>query len=358
MSKMKFLKSDLGYVTVLFLISRIILILFIGLRRDFSFLKIYDVLHYIEIAENGYTKELLYAFFPLFPMLIRLFHLFLPSYPVVAFLLSNLFSYFAVLTLYFLLKGKEIFKPVVIAFLFSPILVFHTIGYTESLYLFLTLLSYFLYTNKKYLFCGIMVGLSMITRNTGIVLLGAIGLKMLYDWHQKKILFKDIVILSLPAFLIGFSYSMYLFLNTGDFFKYISVQYTQWSKDKCNLVTFFIRDIAFLGKQGNLILSYVFVQNWLFYFIGLFFGIKYFKKDPVLSIYILVSLFLFATTCRDRSWLNLPSVSLFRYIFSLFPIYILPFFGERKRYNLPIAVLYLSFCIINSILVYEGAFIA
>ena len=355
----KNIKKDLLNISIAFLISRLIIVMFIIVNKNISFINIYDVTHYIEIAKSGYTEELLYAFLPLFPLLIKLFHFIIPSYQIVSLLLSNIFSYLSVLILYLIIRNNKNKKYIIIAYIFSPILVFQTIGYTESLYLFLTLLSYYLYINKKYLLCGIIIGLSMITRNTGIVLLGAIGLKMLYDLYKKDIKFKDIIILSIPAFIIGFSYSIYLYFTTGDFFKYISVQYTHWNKDKCNLITFLIRDIKFLVKNYQVpTYLYIFIQNWLFYFIGIILGIKYFKKEPVLSIYIIVSLLLFSTTCRNNNWTNIPSVGFFRYIFSLFPIYILPFINEEKKYNILVIALYLSLSIMNSLLVYGYAFIA
>lgn len=352
-------KKDLKEITILFIISRIILIIFIIINKNISFLNIYDVTHYIDIAKNGYTKEILYAFFPLFPMLIKIFHLIIPSYQLVSLLLSNIFSYLSILILYLIIDNKNDNKIfIIITYIFSPILVFTTIGYTESLYLLLTLLSFYLYKKKKFLLCGISLGLAMITRNTGIVLLGAIGLKMLYDLYKKNIKFKDLIKLSVPAFFIGFSYSFYLLYKTGDFFKYISVQYTAWNKTSCNLITLIIKDLKFLFKNyKNINFPYVFIQNWLFYFVGLILGIIYFKKKPVLSIYVIVSLLLFSTTCRNDNWNNLPSVSFFRYIFSLFPIYILPFIKESKR-NTAIIVLYIVLAVINSFLVYKQCFIA
>ncbi len=356
----KLQKRDLQNITILFLISRLLLIVFIIMNKNISFLNVYDAEHYLTIAETGYSKELLYAFFPLYPLLIRLFHIIIPSYEASAIILSNIFSYLSVLVLYLIIDNKNKNKMyIIIAYIFSPNLVFNSIAYTESLYLLLTLLSYYLYINKKYLLCGIFLGLSMITRNTGIVLLGAIGLKMLYDLYKKNIKFKDIVLLSIPTAIIGFSYPIYLLITTGDFFKYINVQYTHWGRISSNIISILIRDIEFLiNNHNNVPYYYVFIQNWLFYFIALFLAIKYFKKETVFSIYIIVSLLLFTTTCRDYTWNTIPSVSFFRYVFGLFPVYLLPFINEKKKYNIVIIILYLSLSIMNSILVFGNAFIA
>lgn len=353
----KELKKDILIITVLFLISRIFLMFLLVYKHNLSFFTIYDVEHYINISKNGYTSELLFAFFPLFPLLIKALHIIIPSYEVSALLLSNIFSFLSIIVLYYLVKDNTQNKFIIFTFIFSPILVFNMIGYTESLYLFLTLLSFYLYKKKKYLLCGVSLGLSMLTRNTGIILLGAIGLDMLYKIYKKEIRIKDILLLSIPAFSIGFLYSIYLFIYTNDFFKYISVQYTEWGKDKSNLFMVIYKDIKYLLSNFNSTSVFVFLENWIFFFLGLFVSIKYLKKEFALSLYLLVSLLIISTTCRSEIWITLASISFFRYVFSLFPIYLLPFINNCK-YSKLIVYLCLPISILNTLLVYSGAFIA
>ena len=170
---------------------------------------------------------------------------------------------------------------------------------------------------------------------------------------QKKIHFKDLVILSITAFSIGFFYSIYLFYVTNDFFKYISVQYTERDKEKCNLITLLIKDFQYFIKNKNIFI--VLLENWLFYFIGLILGIKFIKKDLVLSIYLIVSLLLFTTVYRSSVWLSLPSISLFRYVLSLFPIYL----NDDNKYCKIITCLFIIFSIMNLMVIfYRGFFIA
>ena len=135
------LKKDISIITILFLLSRVVLIISI-IKNHSLYSNIFDTNHYIEIAKNGYTEDTLYAFFPLFPLLLRLLHTIIPSYEIEALLLSNLFSFLSTLILYNLIKTKKQRIPAITLFLFSPILVFNTIGYTESLYIFLTLTSF------------------------------------------------------------------------------------------------------------------------------------------------------------------------------------------------------------------------
>lgn len=350
-------KKDIITITILFFISRVFLLLFLVYGHNVSIFTIYDVEHYINIAKNGYSSSLLYAFFPLFPLLIKALHIIVPSFDLAALLISNFFSFFSILILYYLVKENRYKKLIIFSFIFSPILVFNMIGYTESLYLFLTLLSFYLYKNKKYLFCGISLGLSMLTRNTGIVLLGVFGIDMLYKIYKKEIKIYDLLLLSIPAFSIGFLYSIYLLVTTGDFFKYISVQFTDWGRDKSNIFLVIIKDIKFLISNFQIGNVLIFLENWVFFFLGLFFAIKYLKKEFVLSLYLLISLLLFTTTCRGEIWITLASISFFRYVFSLFPIYLLPFVDECKHSKL-LVYLYIPISILNTLFVFSGAFIA
>lgn len=353
----KELKKDILTITILFLISRLFLLFFLVYKHNFSFFSFYDAEHFISIAKNGYSSELLFAFFPLFPLLIRTLHFIIPSYETSSLILSNSFSFLSIITLYYLVKDDTRKNTIIFAFIFSPILVFNMIGYTESLYLFLTLLSFYLYKKKKYLFCGIALGLSMLTRNTGIILLGVIGLHMLYKIYKKEIKIKDLLLLSIPAFSIGFLYSIYLLIYTNDFFKYITVQYTEWGRDKSNLFIIIIRDIKFLISNFNNSYLLIFLENWIFFFLGLFVALKNLKKEFVLSLYLLISLLLISTTCRVETWITLSSISFFRYVFGLFPIYLLPFVDECKHSKL-LVYLYIPISILNTLFVFSGAFIA
>ena len=62
---------------ILFFGVRIILLVLMvviwGFKHNFDFLKYYDAECYLEIARNGYSSEKLYAFFPLFPLLIKIY---------------------------------------------------------------------------------------------------------------------------------------------------------------------------------------------------------------------------------------------------------------------------------------------
>ena len=345
-------KKELIKILLIFLSSRILLILFLILSKD---LNIYDSIHYINIAQYGYNENLIYAFFPLYPLTIKALHIIIPSYYISGIILSNLFSLLATFVLY-LLIDKEKYKIIAITlFLFSPILGYTTIIYTESLYLLLTLIAFYFYKKNKLLLCSISVGLAMLTRNSGIVLLGALGLELLIKLYKKEIKIKHLLLFTIPALLIGSLFPIYLYMKTGNPLMYISVQTTEWNRISSNTATIFIRDIQYLIKNKHVL--YIFIQNWLFFGIALIYSIKYIKQEFVISVYTIVTLILFTITCRNSSWNTLPTIGLFRYVFSLFPVYLYPFIKENKHHYFPYIPL-IIISIANTIFIYIGAFIA
>ena len=326
-------KKELKQLIIIFLISRLILILFLIIKKDLSILTLYDGEHYINMAKNGYVEPLLYAFFPLFPLTIRLFHFIVPSYEIAGFLVSNICSFLSLLLLHKLTKNESHNHLNLICFLFSPILAYTTIIYTESLFMLLTLLGYYLYKKDKYLLSAVAVGLSILTRNSGIILWGAIGLDMLYRLFKKKdISFKNILIFGFISLGIGMIYPTYLYFKTGSFLTFAKVQETYWLREKGNIVTGIIKDIKVIKRTNHIGNIIIFIQNWGSFILTFILGLMIFKKDRVSSIYVIVSLLAFQTMYRDISyWTSLASISLFRYVLILFPIYLYMF--DKKSNN-------------------------
>lgn len=348
-------------ILILFLLSRIILVVFLIINKDLSIFKIYDSIHYINMAKLGYTNPGLYAFFPLYPTMIKILSYIIPSYPISGAIISNICSLLSIIILNELTKDKYNLWYI-LCFIFSPILAFTSIVYTESLFILLTLLGYYLYKKDKYLLSAIVVGLSILTRNSGIILWGAIGLDMLYRLFIKKdksIKFKNIAIFGTIALLIGMIYPTYLYLKTGNFLEFISVQTNYWYREAGTIIDGIIKDITVIIRRPDAINIIIFLENWISFFLTLILGIKIFKKDKVASIYTIVSLIAFSTTYRDIDfWISLSSISLFRYVFNLFPIYIYLFDNKKESINKLIYLTFMLLSIFNTILIYLGIFIA
>ena len=152
----------------------------------------FDGVHYITIAEHGYVGTgLIQAFFPLLPyVLLHIPYVLVGSFPIllVGLVLTNffgvlfLFSWFALLKLEF---GEKTAKwGSAILFLFPTAFFFGAL-YTESLFLFLTVIA-FLCARKKYWFhAAFFAGFAMTTRVVGVLLLPALMLELFLQYREQ-----------------------------------------------------------------------------------------------------------------------------------------------------------------------------
>ncbi len=139
----------------------------------------WDAAHYLQIVEQGYAGDN-FAFFPVFPYLIRLTSSLLHLPPLaVALVLSNGAFLLALGLLHRLSRqcqGSAIARSVVLLSCFNPMAIFYAIPYTESFYLLFTcqallaLLRQPLQASRIALFGA----LSAATRPTGLVIVPAI----------------------------------------------------------------------------------------------------------------------------------------------------------------------------------------
>ncbi len=138
----------------------------------------YDATAYLDIAENGYRDNFgeyvapNYHWYPLYPLLIHIFGFI--GYPLAAFLISNMASFFAITVLWLLMKeelGKEMAKSTVIYILFFPTAFYFTMMYTESLFLFLSVSIFYFAKKKNWLIVGILGFFIVLTRMQGILLI-------------------------------------------------------------------------------------------------------------------------------------------------------------------------------------------
>ena len=133
----------------------------------------FDGEHYLSIAINGY-KDLQQAYFPFYPLLIRLFG----GSIVVAILISNISFLVAIVGLYKLIRldySEKTAELAIILLLIFPTSFFFATVYTESLFLALVVWSFFLFRRQKY-FSGLVLGtLSSLTRAIGIIPIGLLS---------------------------------------------------------------------------------------------------------------------------------------------------------------------------------------
>jgi Gpi18-like mannosyltransferase len=278
-------------------------------------------------------------------------------------IVSNLSFFLSLIVLNNMLKKSKNRNIILALYAFSPILAFTTMCYTESLYLLLTILTFYYYKKKEYLISAFFLGLSMLTRNTGYILMFAICIDMISKYIKKdNVKIKNILLYIFISSSIGMIYPIYLFIKTGDFLYFSSIQFDFWHRANGYVIFTIINDLKYLIHYCSGADIYIFTLNWLFFLISIILGIKIYKKDKISSIYLITSTIFCALTYRVYKDSNsvLPSISLFRYIFTLFPIYLYIPSIKIKNINVRVLlyVLYFTLSFINIIGIYCGGFIA
>lgn len=196
----------------------------------------WDAPHYTNIARNWYTgtgDKNLIAFFPLYPLVIRVVAPFVGyDYVLSAILIANICSVFALILFYYLARidySKEEAWWATIMFLLFPTAYFLNAPYTEGLFLALAISSLYLARKGQWWGAGLAAGLSTMARITGLALFPALCVEFFMQWRVKKVSLDRLA--SLVFIPIGFS--AYLLANIQLFgrpFAFMDVQREHWYK--------------------------------------------------------------------------------------------------------------------------------
>lgn len=189
----------------------------------------FDGEHYLSIAIFGY-KSLQQAFFPVYPILIAFFTNLLSNdyfskiiWGILSgVFISNVFFLLSLIILWDLVRldySKKIaFFTLLLLVLFPTSFYFGAV-YSESLFLFLTLTSFYFARKDRWLFSSIFGLLSSATRVFGVLLLPSLIIEAIL---QKKPLKQVFWIMLIPVGLILYMY--YLWQTTGDAVAFYTLQ--------------------------------------------------------------------------------------------------------------------------------------
>jgi hypothetical protein len=152
----------------------------------------WDTIWYTMIAERGYSaNELSTAFFPLFPALIKVVALPLGGNSVAA---SMVIASFAALICFVLLYylaaeefGEHIARRTILCLTVFPTTFFLFAGYTESLFLALTLGSYVCARAHYWGWVSILGGLAGLTRFQGIFLFVPLAIEFIQQYRRGQV---------------------------------------------------------------------------------------------------------------------------------------------------------------------------
>lgn len=343
MEKVKKFFTDNKDVFLLFALSRLLFaaVLLIAQKSYADVLLLFDAEHYRNVAAIGYREEYMTACFPMAPLVIRyLGH-------VGAVIVNHLAFFFSLVFLkQLILKMKvEVKACYVLALVaFSPLALFISLEYTEALFFFFTVTAFYLYvTRRNPLLIGVVLGLSVATRNTGSLLFFAIFVGMVMEMIRSKEYkkwIKNIVLAYIPATAISLIYPIFLQIRFGNWKLFMDCQYGYWLRIKSDifktiwvsLQVVFTDTYKYGGEMDAIVLfkineafSLLLMALLIFLIVREILIMKRAGKISIPSVVAVIYSVLFiialCMTIRDPEY-NAPTACYYRYYASLFTLYL------------------------------------
>ena len=286
----------------------------------------WDALHYQSLAQIGYSAtgedRFSIVFYPLYPWLVRCVAIVSRNYLAAGFLVSGAASIAAALLLR---RLAELDHPPAVArravwFLFIfPTSYFLHIGYTESLFLALSLGCVLAARMNYWAAAGLLGAGACLTRVNGLLL----GPTLLVEaWLQYRATRRiDWRWLWIGA--VGFGFVGYLYLNyrvTGDFFAFSKIMEEHWYK-KFTPPWIGIRDVWLRIPDGDItegLHEFVYI---VLSFVGMIWS--WFRLRPSYAVWMMLNWLLVNSTSFV---LSVP-----RYCLTFFPLFLLLALIEAKR---------------------------
>lgn len=343
MEKVKKFFIDNKDVFLLFVLSRLLfaVVLLIARRSYADVLLLFDAEHYRNVAAIGYQEEYLAACFPMAPLVIRfLGHAGAVAVNHIAFFFSLYFLKQIILKMNVEAKVSTVLSVTA----FSPLALFISLEYTEALFFFFTVTAFYLYlTRRSPLLMGVVLGLSVATRNTGSLLFFAIFTGMMITMIRSREYakgIKDIVTAYIPATAISLIYPVFLQVRFGNWKMFMDCQYGVWLRIRSNvfktvwvsLQVLFTDTYKYGGEMDAIVLYKINEAFSLLLMALLIFLIvreirlmrkagKLIVPSLVAVIYSVLFLIALCMTIRDPEY-NAPTACYYRYYASLFPLYL------------------------------------
>ena len=191
----------------------------------------WDAVHYIDIATIGYHGTDM-AFFPLYPLLIAGLGSAIGNHLVAGLIISNVALFFALLFLYKLVEhdfDRGVARRAIFYISIFPTAVFFSAVYTESLFLMLTVASFYYMRERRFWLAGIIGFFAAMTRVEGILLVVPFIIEWSSaNWKQSRRAFIDVLpIVFIP---IGIAlYMGYLWVLNGDplYFSHVQIHWNR-----------------------------------------------------------------------------------------------------------------------------------
>lgn len=294
----------------------------------------WDAVHYLDIATSGYHGTDM-AFFPLLPLLIGILGRFTGNHLIAGLIISNVALFFALLFLYKLVEhefDRTVARRAIFYISIFPTAVFFSAVYTESLFLMLTVASFYYMRERRWWLAGFIGLFAALTRVEGVLLAVPFAIEW---WSANRGNFRAGMANLVPILLIPLGLMLfmgYLWILNADPLYFTHVQ-SHWNRQLAAPWTSIgnsLHKIATaVGPQtvAQQILELVFTGLMIGVLIG---GWK--KLKPSYIAYMGLSILMPLCT---SSLMSMP-----RFALVLFPMFaILALWGGRPRINNAIVAL-------------------
>ncbi|MBU2100525.1 hypothetical protein KKG83_07600 [Candidatus Micrarchaeota archaeon] len=336
---------------------------FVSSNSLFDLFFYWDSVWYISIVERGFSyipgEFSTVAFFPLYPLLIKLFSFVLFDSKLSGYLISNISFFLALFFLYKLISldySKSIASKTVFFISIAPLTFFFSIIYTEGLFVFLAILSFYFARKKQWFYASVSGFFLALTNVLGVLII--IPLLMEYfdltlknlNLNYFRLLIKkiepDIFFFSLPPLGL-LTYMFYLFLEFNEPLAFKKALF-DWSARE--FVPFFVTLTRW--SYDNFFHPYN-LYVFLFIFVGVFF-LAYLIHSKVRPSYVVFPSVLFFFYLSSNSLEGIP-----RYVSFLFPLYLgVALLSEKnKNLNRLLILFSLSLLIFCTVLFVNGYFL-
>ena len=290
----------------------------------------WDAPHYIDIARNWYVnqgdQQNFIVFFPLYPILIRLFTSNFSYVNLSALAVANVSSIFAFVYLFKLAKldfDDGVAQKAVLFLSVFPTAYFLSAPYTEGLFFALIIASIYYARLSKWPLAGVLGLFAAVTRMAGLLLLPVLLVEYLHqkEWKPRKI-GSEVLWVSLA--LVGFL--IYLNINnqvTGNPFAFMEIERTHWF-NHLDPITGLAQALAATGKPypDNITIG---AAPIIFAFLG-FLAVAGGFARRLRPSYLVYMLFTWILAVSTAWWISVP-----RYVMAMFPMFILLGTLSRRR---------------------------
>lgn len=327
----------------------------------------FDGEHYLSIAQNGY-RSLQQAFFPLYPLIVRFFafggtEVNLKPFLISGIVLSNLFfliSLFLFRKVVNLDYDQKTSNLAVILLLLFPTSFFFGSVYTESLFLLLSLATYYFYRKEKYFLSSIFGILTTLTRLYGLFVILMIIIDLIVKKTSLVKIIKEKIYLVLLSIVGLFGYMYYCFINWGDAFAFFNLQTLSGEQRSTNLILlpqvfyrYFVKIIPNLNFEY---FPFVFTTLLELLVAVLFLILLIFTFKKIRRDYWFYILLCYVTPTLTGSFSSLP-----RYVLVIFPAFIIiaNYLKNKNKYlKLGILLLMAIIGVIAQTLFVRGYFVS